>query len=64
MTEDVSLGHGDCRMHEERRWLVGIDWASQEHVVSLLDGWGGKIGQRNSGAGLAEMVAWLLAEVL
>jgi hypothetical protein len=51
-------------MHEERRWLVGIDWASQEHVVSLLDGWGGKIGQRNSGAGLAEMVAWLLAEVL
>jgi transposase len=50
-------------MHEERRWLVGIDWASREHVVSLLDGGGGKIGERkvaHDGAGLAEMIAWLL----
>jgi len=33
-------------MHEERRWFVGIDWASREHVVSLCDGEGKKIGQR------------------
>src|SRR6516225_8689170 len=56
-------GKGDCRMHEEQRWFVGIDWASKEHVVSLLDYGGRKIGQRkvaHGGAGLAEMIAWLL----
>ena len=25
-------------MHEERKWFVGIDWASQDHVVTLGDG--------------------------
>jgi len=56
-------GKGDCRMHEEQRWFVGIDWASKEHVVSLLDYGGRKIGQRkvaHGGAALAEMIAWLL----
>jgi Transposase len=50
-------------MHEERRWFVGIDWASQEHVVSLCDGKGKKIGQRkfaHGGTGLSDMMAWLL----
>jgi transposase len=50
-------------MHEERRWLVGIDWASEEHVVSLFDGQGKKIGQRkfaHGGTGLGDMIAWLL----
>jgi transposase len=49
-------------MREERRWFVGIDWASQEHVVSLCDGQGKKIGQRrfaHAGTGLGEMIAWL-----
>jgi Transposase len=50
-------------MHGERRWFVGIDWASREHVVSLCDGQGKKIGQRNfahGGTGLSDMIAWLL----
>src|SRR5262249_34265844 len=50
---------------EERRWFVGIDWGSQEHVVSLYDDAGGKIRQRkfaHDGAGLADMIAWLLKE--
>jgi ABC-type nitrate/sulfonate/bicarbonate transport system substrate-binding protein len=50
-------------MHEERRWFVGIDWASQEHVVTLCDGQGKKIGQRkftHGGTGLGDMIAWLL----
>jgi transposase len=50
-------------MHEERRWFVGIDWASLEHVVSLCDGQGKKIGQRkfnHGGTGLGDMIAWLL----
>ena len=53
----------NCIMHEERRWFVGIDWASKEHVVSLCDGEGEKIGQRkfiHGGTGLSEMIAWLL----
>jgi hypothetical protein len=54
---------GKCIMHEERRWFVGIDWASQEHVVSLCDGQGKKVGQRkfaHGGTGLSDMIAWLL----
>ena len=50
-------------MHEERRWFVGIDWASREHVVSLCDGEGKKIGQRefiHGGTGISGMIAWLL----
>ena len=50
-------------MHEERRWFVGIDWASREHVVSLCDGDGKKIGQRefvHGGTGLTDMITWLL----
>jgi transposase len=50
-------------MHEERRWFVGIDWASQEHVVSLCDGEGKKVGQRefiHGGTGISDMIAWLL----
>ena len=49
-------------MHEERRWFAGIDWASQEHVVTLCDGQGKKIGQRkfaHGGTGLGHMIAWL-----
>ena len=50
-------------MHEEQRWFVGIDWASEEHVVSLCDDQGKKIGQRkfaHGGTGLGDMMAWLL----
>ena len=52
-------------MDRERRWFVGIDWGSQEHVVSLCDDVGRRIGQRrfaHGGTDLAEMVAWLLKE--
>src|SRR5262249_54234366 len=54
---------GKCIMHEERRWFVGIDWASEEHVVSLCDVQGKKIGQRkfaHGGTGLNDMIDWLL----
>lgn len=50
-------------MDEERKWFIGIDWGSQEHVVSLCDDRGKKIGQRkfaHSGVGLSDMIAWLL----
>jgi len=50
-------------MDKERRWIAGIDWGSQEHVVSLCDEGGCKIGQRrfpHGGTGLTDMIAWLL----
>jgi hypothetical protein len=50
-------------MDEERKWFIGIDWGSQEHVVSLCDDRGKKIGQRkfaHGGVGLSDMIAWLL----
>jgi transposase len=50
-------------MHEERKWFVGIDWASQEHVVWLCDAQGKKVGERkfvHGGTGLSDMIAWLL----
>src|SRR6516165_507706 len=55
--------NGECMMDKERSWFVGIDWAAQEHVVSLYDGAGNKIGQRkfpHGGTGLTDMIAWLL----
>lgn len=51
-------------MDEQRNWFVGVDWASETHHVCLLDAGGGKVGERSfahGGAGLAEMVAWILA---
>ena len=50
-------------MGKERRWFVGVDWGSQEHVVSLYDDEGEKISQRrfaHGGTGLTDMIAWLL----
>src|SRR5262249_12089104 len=55
--------NGECMMDKERRWFVGIDWGSQEHVVSLYDDAGKRIGQRkfpHDGTGLTDMIAWLL----
>jgi hypothetical protein len=53
----------ESAVDKDQKWLVGIDWGSQEHVVSLCDGTGQKIGQRkfpHGGAGLSDMIAWLL----
>ena len=50
-------------MGKGRRWFVGVDWGSQEHVVSLYDDEGEKISQRrfaHAGTGLTDMIAWLL----
>jgi hypothetical protein len=43
--------------------IMGCGSPSQEHVVSLCDGQGKKIGQRkfaHGGTGLGDMIAWLL----
>jgi transposase len=56
---------GECMMDKEGEWFVGIDWGSQEHVVSLCDHGGRTIGRRkfsHGGTGLSDMVAWLLKE--
>lgn len=51
-------------MDEEKRWFVGVDWASQAHQVRLTDASGSKVGARifeHGGAGLRELAAWILA---
>ncbi|MEQ8719625.1 MAG: IS110 family transposase [Sandaracinaceae bacterium] len=43
--------------------FVGIDWATQENQLCVLDAEGAVVGERsldNDGAGLGEMCAWLL----
>jgi len=50
-------------MTEEAQWFAGIDWASREHRVCLVDAGGKIVGERgfaHGGAGLAELSAWLL----
>jgi hypothetical protein len=49
---------------EDIEWFVGFDWASQTHVVCLLDRNGRTIGERkvaHGGAELAEFCDWLIA---
>ena len=51
-------------MTDDAQWFAGIDWASQAHRVCLIDAGGKIVGERafaHSGAGLAELCAWLLA---
>lgn len=51
-------------MTENPGWFAGVDWASETHQVTLLNDQGAVIGERgfpHSGAGLAAMCDWLLA---
>jgi len=51
-------------MEKQQIWFSGIDWASKEHRVTLLDADGAKIDQHSfahDGAGLAAMADWLVA---
>jgi transposase len=47
-----------------RQWFAGVDWASEKHDVVLTDDSDEIVGHRifeHSGAGLAQMVDWLLS---
>lgn len=49
-------------MTEEIRRFVGVDWASEEHQVCVLDGQGEVVGEKvvaHSGDGLDTLVRWL-----
>lgn len=50
-------------MNDPARWFVGIDWATEEHEVCVIDCNGEIVGQRafeHSGSGLADLCAWLV----
>ena len=50
-------------MAEEVEWFVGIDWASENHQVCLVDARGECMGERSvahGGAALAELCDWLI----
>jgi transposase len=47
----------------QRKWFVGVDWATEEHAVCLIDDAGKILGARvfaHTGTGIAEMCTWLL----
>jgi transposase len=50
-------------MEHPRRWLAGIDWASEAHQVHVTDAAGITLGMHrfpHDGAGLAAMAEWVL----
>jgi transposase len=50
-------------MTTEKRWFVGVDWATEEHAVCIVDAQGKLVGERvfkHTGSALAEMCTWLL----
>lgn len=52
-------------MDEDRKWVCGVDWASQSHRVWLGDSAGHRLGLRDfahDGTGLAAMADWILVE--
>jgi len=57
---------GETHMtNTNRRWFVGVDWASSKHDVTLTDDGGKIIGRRifaHSGDGLRQMADWLVCE--
>ncbi len=49
-------------MEEQKRWFVGIDWATEEHQVCVEDSVGNVVGERvfaHSGSGLGKLCDWL-----
>jgi transposase len=50
-------------MTDEFCWFVGIDWASEQHRICLLDADGKVVGERDvshDGTGLAQLCDWLI----
>src|SRR5215218_10646404 len=50
-------------MSDQVRWFVGVDWASAQHRVCLLDAGGKCVAERDvthGGAELSEMCTWLV----
>jgi transposase len=51
-------------MTDQTKWFVGLDWASEQHRVCLLDAEGKQVAERDvkhDGASLSELCDWLLA---
>jgi len=50
-------------MSDEIRWFVGIDWASEQHRVCVIDADGKGVAERDvshDGSGLSELCGWLV----
>ena len=47
---------------QTEQWFVGIDWATRQHQICVLEGDGEVVAERqvdHSGAGIADLCAWL-----
>lgn len=52
-------------MNTAKQWYAGVDWASDSHVVRLIDEQGRDLGEKvfeHSGEALAAMADWLMAK--
>jgi len=52
-------------MNDRKQWYAGVDWASDSHVVRLIDEQGRDLGEKtfeHCGDALAAMVDWLMAK--
>jgi transposase len=52
-------------VNRQQQWYAGVDWASESHLVRLLDEQGRDIGEKvfeHSGEALAALADWLLAQ--
>ena len=49
-------------MASDEQWFVGVDWATEQHQICVLEGDGKVVGERqvgHSGAGIADLCRWL-----
>jgi transposase len=54
---------GEVKLHKQFLFFLGIDWATEEHRICLLDADGRRIAERNvkhSGAGIQDFLDWIV----
>ena len=59
---ELQTNLGGNGMSGEEQWFVGVDWATEQHQVCVLEGDGKVVGERqvaHSGAGIADLCTWL-----
>ena len=62
MAAELQRNLGGKGMASDEQWFVGMDWATEQHQICVLEGDGKVVGERqvgHSGAGIADLCRWL-----
>ena len=62
MAAELQRNLGGKGMASDEQWFVGVDWATEQHQICVLEGDGKVVGERqvgHSGAGIADLCRWL-----